>query len=95
MIVAFIRPLAPAVGHIIIRGSHKDGYIAGAVALCGYSTERADVDVAVVCGDTMADVDCKRCLNKAHGLLHTTINGLTMTEAFDASHVGIPLVKVS
>lgn len=90
MRVAFIRPLTPAVGHIIVHGGMDRGYIKNAVALCGYSTEKAQVDVAVVCGDTLADVDCKKCLRKlgtnppgravATRILHTTINGVTTTE---------------
>ena len=66
MRVAFIRPLAPAVGHIIVSGKPMSmwdqGHIVDAVALCGQSTEKMGVDCAVVCGDSLADVDCKRCL---------------------------------
>jgi len=62
MLVALIRPLAPAVGHIITSGTRMGGYVKDAVALCGQSTELMQVDVAVVCGDKLADVDCKRCL---------------------------------
>lgn len=64
MLVAFIRPVAPAVGHIIVSGTRVGGYVQDAVALCGYSTEKAQVDVAVMVGDKLSDVDCKKCLKK-------------------------------
>lgn len=105
MIVGFLRALAPAAGHIIVHGESYHGYgvgseglVANAVALCGFSTEQAGVNAAVVCGDSMADVDCKRCIAKAHGLLNTTIDGRTTTEVFPAdaeAHGNVfPIVKV-